>query len=366
MADFGSESGFNPNLKKAREEYEKIVNCPKGYIEYTMSTKGKIGAAETIRFRNFSPEDLMDLGSVDKEEVPIKLLETLDSLIYNPDNDPKLSVKNFHEKEVIEFLLYLYESFYTTIFPNQEWELTEEDWEFKKKELGGQDSNEFRAFERAIKTKQFKPVFDIDISKLDYYEIDDNFKSKVQINRKYGNDIFTATFSLPKFGDFITLKFFIENIFEKEDRKFARIAEIYKFKQEAKERLIAGENINLASIPDVPKTELDKFKEYERNKTMFAITASKALYIEEFDGQDVSDWSLEKKLELAKDPRLDYSTFKMVQDKFNELQFGLKEEITVFDPILQKVVKRKYSFRITDLLEAIRDTGTSETNVSFI
>jgi len=132
------------------------------------------------------------------------------------------------------------------------------------------------------------------------------------------------------------------------------------------EKLQRGENINMASIPNVPKAEYDKYKEYEVDKSLFSITASKALYLAEIDGQDVSKWKLEDKLEMAKDARLDYSVFKMVQDHFDKLEFGLKEEITVRDPIIDKVVQRKYTFQLIDLLTAIRDTGTSQTTISFV
>jgi len=362
-------SGINPNLdkiQKARQDFDAKLTMPAGYVEVVLSTRGLVGAPARFYIRNFSPEDLMKLGLSDKEDVPLELIKVLDSLIYNPDNNPMLSVKNFHEKEVIELLLFLYETFYTTIFPNQEWILTDEDWEFLKQQHGGEDSDEFRAQERAIKNKTWKPVFDIDISALDYYEIPDDIKLKARIDRKYSNQNFSATFTLPKFGDFITLKYFIDSIYKEEDKKFARIGETYKFRKEAEEKLMNGEKINLASIPNVPKADLDKFKEYEVNKSLFAITASKALYLDEFDGENVSQWPLEKKLELAKDARLDYSTFKMVQDHFNELKFGLKEDITVRDPILGEVVTRKYTFQLIDLLTAIRDTGASETTLSFV
>ena len=370
MEELNQDNGpINPNLnriEKARKEFSDKLNVPDGYIEVGLSTRGKIAAPELFYIRNFSPEDLMSLGMTAKEDLPIKLVKVLDSLIYNPKNDPKLSVTQFHEKEVIELLLHLYETFYTTIFTNQEWTLTKEDWEFLAQQYGGRDTEEFRNHERAIRTKQHRPVFDIDISQLDYHEVPDDIKVKARVDRKYGNKTFSAVFSLPKFGDFITLKYFIDSMYREEDRKYARLGEMIKFRKDAEKRLMNGENINIASIPQIPKADYDKYKEYENDKMTFSITASKALYLYEFDGQIVYDWPLEKKLELARDARLDYSTFNMVQDHFNKLQFGLKEEITVHDPIMNKVVQRKYSFQLLNLLTAIRTTGTVETTISAI
>jgi hypothetical protein len=361
---------LNPNMKKkleeARQQIDAVETMPDGYIEVRLSTKGLIGAPAAFRIRNFSPEDLMNLGLADQEDLPIRLIKVLDDLIYNPPNAEIISVKNFHEKEVTELLLLLYETFYTTIFPNQQWILTDEDKEFLKAECGGETDEYFLKL-RSIENKSWKPTFDIDISKdLYYWEIDPDIKTKAQVSRKYGEKNFTATFTLPKFGDFITLKYFIDQIYKEQDKRFSSIADTYKFRRSMEEKLQNGENIDIRRIPQVPKEELDKFKQYETEKSLFAITASKALYLCEFDGHDVSTMPLEKKLELAKDPRLDYSTFKMVQDHFDKLQFGLKEEITVTDPILNKVVTQKYSFQLTDLLEAIRDTRTSETTISFV
>jgi hypothetical protein len=373
MSDTIIEGGqpLNPNMKKkleeARQNVDTIENMPDGYIEVRLSTKGKIGAPEVFRIRNFSPEDLMNLGLADQEDLPIRLIKVLDDLIYNPNpSNNIISVKTFHEKEVIELLLLLYETFYTTIFPNQQWILTDEDKEFMKAECGGETDEYFLKL-RAIENKSWKPTFDIDISKdIHFWEIDPDIKTKAQIARKYGDKSFTATFSLPKFGDFITLKYFIDHIYKEQDKRFASISETYKFRKSMEEKLQNGENIDIRRIPQVPKEELDKFKQYETEKSLFAVTASKALYLCEFDGHDVTNLPLEKKLELAKDPRLDYSTFKMVQDHFDKLQFGLKEEITVIDPILHKVVTQKYTFQLTDLLEAIRDSRTSETTISFV
>lgn len=366
-----NDNAINPNmakkLKEAREDFEIRNNVPDGYIEVRLSTRGLVGAPEVFWARNFSPEDLMNLGLAAREDLPIRLVKILDSLIYNPDQNNIISVKNFHEKEVIEFLLLIYETFYTSIFPDQRWIPTEEDWEHLKKLYGGENSDEFRQRERALNSGAWKPTFDLDISKdITFYEIPDDFKTRVKVERMYGDKNFSVVFGLPKFGDFIVLKSFIDKIYEKEDRRFARIGEIIQFKKDAEERVRNGENVDLRSIPTVPQAEFDAYKEYETQKSLFSVTSAKALYIKEFDGIDVSNYPIEQKLEFARDPRLDYSTFKQVQDLFDKMEFGYKEEITVYDPIMEKVVTRNYTFQLADLLTAIRDTTTSQTTISIV
>jgi hypothetical protein len=349
-------------LKQAREEFDNKFNCPEGFIECRLSSKGRIGAPSLFHIRNFSVSDVMDLNLTQQNERPIKLINLLQGLIYEKNVD----VKKFHQKEVIELLLLMYEIFYTSIFANQTWQLTDEDWAFIEEESGGKDTDEFRKKKRALDNGTWKPVFDIDISKLEYYEIDDNIKVNAKIEKKYGDKKFTATFSLPKFGDIITLKSFVESIFRERDKQFARITETLKFRRESEEKLQRGENINLSQIPTIPKAEEDKLKEYETEKSLFIFRATIALYLIEFDGEDLRDVPLEKKLTLAQDPRLDFSTFQMVQEHFEKLEFGMKEEITVHDPILNKVVKRKYPFRLDDLLSSMGTTRPAETTVSFV
>ena len=47
------------------------------------------------------------------------------------------------------------------------------------------------------------------------------------------------------------------------------------------------------------------------------------------------------------------------------LEDGYKEEITVFDPIMQKVVNRNYTFQLSDLLQAISAPRDIEADISF-
>lgn len=376
----GSEP-LNPNdvtededLKEIRSSSLQSGGIPAGYIPVTLSTRGKIAAPEVFHIRNFNTEDLMELGLVDQEMLPIKAIEMLDNIIYehDPKNPNSVSVKKFHEREVMELLLFVYEAFYTEELTNIAWTLTDEDWEEKRKELGGDDSDEFRAFERAIRNGQIKPTFNINVKTgVEFHEVEDDVRTSVRVNSRDG---FTCKFGLPKYGDVIDLKYFIESKYREQDRKFASIGQTIKMRKDAEDRLIKGENVNLRGIPDVPKAEREKFHEYEVEKSVFAMTAIKAWHLKEMNhvpGQDpnkvfdVADLPLEKRIELVKSPYIDHSTFEQVQNMFNELKFGIKEEITVVDPILNKTVQRKYSFQLLDLLSAIRNQRPAETVLSY-
>jgi hypothetical protein len=271
-------------------------------------------------------------------------------------------VQNFHEKEVTELLLFIYEAFYTSAFTDLDWTLTDEDWDELAKRCGGRDTDLFVKQERAYKSGSVKPKFDVNLeTDVSYWEIDPNIKTRARVTKTDG---FSAVFGLPRFGDVLILKRFVESMWRDEDKKWASIGETLKFRKEAEKKLEDGQNVDIRKIPNIPKAEYEKYKEYELEKGIFAMTATKALHLVEFNGADVSMYPLEKKIELARDPHLDHSTFEQVQTVFNKLEFGIKEEITVRDPILEKVVTRKYSFQLTDLLSSIKDRRPSDTTIS--
>jgi hypothetical protein len=365
----------NPELAEIRRGVDKVVGTPAGYIPVQLSTQGRLGGApELFHIRNLNTEDLMELGLADQEMLPIKAITMLDNIIleHDPRDPNSVSVKKFHEKEVMELILFVYEAFYTDTLNDLAWSMTPEDLEYLKEVKGGEDTDEYRSMIRAYENKTWQPKFDINLSTgVSYYDIDPKIKSSVRVSGRNG---FSAKFGLPKYGDVIDLKYFIESKFAGEDRKFASVKQTLQMRKDAEDRLLRGENINLRGVPDIPKSEKDKFHEYETEKSIFAMTAIKAYHLMEINHvdpnamdkvYDVSSLPLEKKIELAKSPELDHSTFQQVQDMFNKLEFGIKEEITVHDPIMDKVVQRKYSFQLIDLLQAIRDKRPAEVVLSY-
>jgi hypothetical protein len=366
------------DLKELRENVNSAakVGVPAGFIEVHLSTKGLIGAPESFHIRNLSTEDLMLLGLAEENELPIKAIEMLNRIILEHKEDGSgVNIEDFHEKEVMELILTIYETFYTDTLHNLTWTYTEEDWEFLKQQYGGEDTEEFRSHERNYHNdtaNKFKPKFEINLATgVSWFDIDPNIRTNVRVT---GRNNFTVKFGLPKYGDVITLKNFIEVKYKERDKQFNRIGEILKKRQDAEARILRGENINLNGIGDVPKAERDKYREYEVEKSIFALSVIKAYHLLEMNHidpanpdkvYDVSDLPLEKRMELAKSPEIDHSLFDQVQKMFSNLEFGIKEEITVNDPVMNKVVKRKYSFQLIDLLQAIRDQRPSEVVLSY-
>jgi len=70
---------------------------------------------------------------------------------------------------------------------------------------------------------------------------------------------------------------------------------------------------------------------------------------------------------LAKNPELDWPTFKKISKFFQEdFKVGPKEEVKFKNPITGKEEKQKYSFRVINILQACRDQDSDEVTVDFV
>ncbi len=344
-------------LIKANLDLESS-KVPSAYIPVELSSKGFLGSPKKFHIKNFSTESIVQLGLTDDSELPIRVVHMLDDLIY----EENVSVKDFHEQEVIELLIFLYKNFYTTVLADVDYEPDDSDKEFLAKQCGGYETDEYRKRIRSLEQKTWKPTFSIDLDQLKYYEIDENFKKNVTVTKKNG---FSVTYSFPKYGDILVLKKYLDVKFSNEDKRFASIMETYKFSESAKQDLLNGKNIDFAHLPKIPKAELDKAKEYEIEKATFLVKATQALHLVKYRGTDVSDMSLDKKMELVKDPDLDFTTFKKVSDYFKELKVGVIQEMKILSPIQSKLIDRRYSFRVYDLLSSINSGESDGITLSF-
>jgi hypothetical protein len=366
----------DPQLEKISKAEKAAKLIPEGYVEVRLSTKGLIAAPEVFHIRNFGTEDLLKLGVSDQEDLPLRVIDMLDGMIFEDD----VRVSDFVEKEVIELLLFVYESFYGDGFYSQTYPLDDEDWDYLAEKCGGKDSAEFRARERAIKNEEWKPQFDIKLSEpgssVQYFDVDPNIKTNARIRKESG---FECVYGLSKFGDVLEIKKFMDAEWKERDKQFAAIGDIIKRRQEAEDKAAKGENINLRAIPDAPKAERQKYKEYEIEKSIYAMQAIRALHLKEVTGtftdgdgnqmrldhEDVSSWPMSKKMVLAKHPELDYQTFAELKERTDALEFGLKPKIIVKDPIKDEVRELEYSFRLDFILQNIRDKRSTKTTISF-
>ena len=349
--------GYEIN-EKVTEKINEMTKIPTSYIEVRLSTKGKLYAPEVFHIRNFTVEDLIGIAIVDDETLPIKILEMLQKIIYEKDVD----VRKFHESEIKETLFTLYQTFYSPVLSGIEYTLTEKDWEYVAQLNGGRDSAEFREYERGIKNGQIKPKFDLDLRQVKKFEMPDNFKKEARVKKSNG---FTCKYSMPQYGDVLFIKEYVDQVFKEEDRKFERLGKMIQFEDDAQNRFRKGENINLASIPSVSNDDRKLYNDYQANKSACILVALRAIHLTEYNGEDVSDWSLEKKFELAKDPELDYGTFKKVTDTFSKVKIGLDPNVTILNPVTGGPTPYEYDFRLFTVLEAIGNNDIDGVTIDF-
>lgn len=332
---------------------------PSGYVSMELSTQGLVGAPKRFHVRNFDTADLMNLALSEDEDLPEKVARMLDNLILE-DN---VSVMDFHEKEVVEMLVRLYQAFYSNNLKEVDFPWGDEDLDFLKMQLGN-DSVEYQTRLADLRQGREKPKTDINLATVETYDLDPStFKTDIFITDKKSG--FKVGFSFPKYGDVIVLRNFIQKEYRDRDKQFANIKEILKFREDAKKRVYEGEDIPLSRIPNVPEFERNKYKEYETEKALFTITAIKALHLISFEGQDVTNLSLRERMDIAQDPRLDYKISKLMDEFYKNMKIGLKEKVTMRNPIKGVVEQRDYSFRLVDILQAIKLYESDEYSIDF-
>lgn len=339
---------------KAETEYE----VPSGYIAIELSTHGLLGAPKRFHVRNFDTSDLLNLALSEDEELPEKVAKMLDDLIL----EEEVSVTDFHEKEVVELLARLYQAFYANTLKEIDFPWEEADLDWIREKLGNTSEASEKIMD--LRSRRWVPKVDINLADVETYDLDpETFKTKITLTDKASG--FKAGFSYPRYGDVIVLRNFILQVYREQDKQFASIRDTLKFRRDAEERLRRGEDITLSRIPNIPETEREKFKKYEIEKSIFSAIAIKALHLVNFDGQDVTNLSLKERIELARDPRLDYKMMKAVNEFYEKMKIGLKEEMAMINPIKGVVETRKYSFRLIDLLQAIKLYESTEFDIEF-
>jgi hypothetical protein len=335
------------NERLGNFEKEKANQPPPGYIPMELSTKGKMGAPKIFHIRNFDTKDIANLALTDQYDLPEKVCQMLDNLIF----EKNCSVLVWHEKEVVELLVRLFMAYFTNVLTEMEFPVDDSDYQFLAEKLGA-DSDEYKTKVADLKLKRWIPRTDIDLKKAETYDIPDNFKSSVNIkSEKTG---FTLRFSYPRFGDVITIKKFIDEEYKEQDKRFAKIRQMLDFKRSMEERYQNGEDIDLSRVPGVPEAEVKKYRDYEAEKALYSIDAIRALHLDGFDGKNVKDLPLAERIRFVQDPRFDINVTSTVEKYFESLEFGLKPEVEMFNPIKGIVEKRRFPFRLIHILSAVK------------
>jgi|LSQX01.3.fsa_nt_gb hypothetical protein len=335
VEELGNKESIIASLASA----EKKELAPAGYIPVTLSTKGKVGAPALFHLRNFKTRDIMSLALTEEEALPERLLTLLQDLIYEKDVD----VKKFHENEIVETVLTLYSSFYSDSieipFP-----LLEEDYEYVKNKYG-------EAKVQDLKSGLWKPQTIISISKdVDTYDIDANFNSVAIIKSKQSG--FTLGFRLPYYGDALVIKKWLRDTFGDEERRFQDTARALSLRQQLLKEASEGKQVNWDSIPNISSAEEEAYNNFQIKRAGVIVDVIRALHLYVYEGDDVSGASLSDRYEIIQDPRIDEKVARKLDNYFENLEFGVKPEVRMLNPLTNEVCLREYSFRLVDILQA--------------
>lgn len=350
---------FENDVKNFREDISNDSQVPSGYITIELSTKGKLGAPKKFHIKNFTVEQISALNFCEPDQIPIKILKMIPEIVWEKDVD----FGQFHEGEVIETLIILYKTFYQSVLVDQNWKLTDEDKEFLKKENGGEDSLEYKKQIQAYDNGSWKPKFDINLDKLEYYDIPDDIKTTVRVTKRNG---FTCEFTYPKYGDTLVLHEIITRKFQEKENQYASIKEKIQFRNNMEERWRNGELVDMSRCPIVSEEEKRKYEEFQIEKGTYLTKLTRTILLKSINGQDLSKLPLEEKVKYADDPNLDFSTINKVTKLFKELKVGPVEKIKGYDPIVKGVREIEYSFRVFDFILALQSEGDNEDDIVLV
>ena len=345
----------NDDMTQSTKIIDKVqqslkLNIPGGYIPINLSTKGKLGVPEIIHVKNFNTENLIDLSMASDELLPERLIHLLKDLILEP-----VKVEEWPEKAVVELLIKIYANFFTPLITSTDFPWNQEDLDWLKAHGQEEQANNLIA-------GKWKPKVDVDLRNVKIKDFPSEVKSYVTIKNRFPkNDpsyVEVKFLAYTRIGDSLALKKAADDKFEKEDLRFEKIKQLIDLREARSEK-------GSTDLPVIPEKEFLDWQLHNINKAIYMSKLSKALYIVAFNGIDLSKSTIEEKLKYSEDPRLDVNITKKVDTQFSKLDFGIDPNIELKNPITKEVCTRRFSFRLLDILQAIRLSDSDEYDISY-
>jgi hypothetical protein len=309
---------------------------PSGYITCGLSSEGKLGAPKLFHSRDFTCGELLNLSLVDQNARPRYLIELLQNIILEKD----VKITDFYEKEVIEFVMNIYQIYYGNIFSNVDYEITADDWEAIK--IRYKDKPEdFENAQLQYKSGKWRPKYDIFLDALDYNTLPPDFKKTAVVKTKNGG---VYEFSYPKYGDFSLSREVIRVAFAGEDLKHKQTQQKAEMKYEIESRIRKGELIDRSRIPLLSNEEVATYNKYMEERSDFINILAKSMFIRSYNGKDISNETLEEKIKVTLMLDIDQYTMKTIIDYFSDLNVGIKKEVKILNPVTRKHVIKEFNF----------------------
>jgi hypothetical protein len=329
-----------------------VTSVPLSYLPIELSTNGRLGVPKVVYCRNFNTEDILTLSMLAENILPERVIAVLNSLMYGD-----VDVASWPEKTIIELLVQIYANYFTPVlfevrFPWNESDITwlEEKGDIKKVEQ--------------LQKGLWIPRIDLDLRTcVTINSLNENVKETVTITKKdkEGKVLLKAKFiSYPKYGDVLIIRKEVQNKFQESDKKYSkiqRLSETYS--------TYIDQDRDISTLPNLDTMEYLEWQNAELQKNIYLADATLALYLLEFNGEDVSGLPLSEKVQILKRPEFDVNISAKINKHYNSLKFGIDPEIHVKNPITGENCTRRYSFRPYDIIQAIQSREPDGYDLSY-
>lgn len=331
-------------------------------MEVKLSTKGKYGAPAAFHCRSFDTKDLMNLAIVKQEELPVQLINVLQSMI----EEPKIKIAKFLEPEVKELLVKNCCEYITHHLEGFPYTPSEADlkWLLHNEYSDNEEDEQYQALLRKLDKGDTPYKINLDLDQLVPYEVTELNEIKV-LTAKKGD--FVAKFRLPLYGDVLDLTSYVNAVFANEDKMYAKAMDVLSYRQNCKDQISQGVGIAYGSLPSLTAEQEKEVYDYQRRKTALIIQASIAQTLVEVNGEDVSQCLLATRIEKAKDPHFTHAFLSSVSEAFSKLPIGLKPEVIMTNPVTGKKDDTLYlsQFQVITLIQMMRDAKPEGMEISF-
>lgn len=335
-------------VTKTPEKKRAINSIPPGYIPVQLSSLGRFGVPETIHVKNFTTEFLVELAMASEEVLPARLISAVQSLIW----EKGVLVERWPEKLVIELLLRIYSNFFTPVLASVNFPVLQADIDWL--EARGQTQTI-----EDIKSGAYRPKTDLDLRKLDIVDLDPKIKDYVTFKSKT-SEFSVKLLAYTKLNDSLLIKKAIDEKFGELDRVYAKL----KSTIDLRSSLISQERYD--NLPVIDPFELEAWQIHEAEKALYSLQIARAINLVEYNGRDISDLSIEEKVQLVeKDPLFDATLAKKIDEQAGKISFGVSPEVEVLNPITREVCKRNFTFRYVDILQAVQLSDVDAYDISY-
>jgi hypothetical protein len=334
-------------IEPVKSKPAEQAKVPVGYIPIELSTQGMLGVPKVVHCRNFSTADILDLSLFSEKMLPERVISVLTSMCLEP-----VDIAKWPDRCIVELLIKLYVNFFTPILPGIAfpWNDTDIQWLIANKRED--DANN-------LLQGKWNPVIDFDLTAVKINTLDTAVKSHLTISKKSTG--FSAKFlSYPQYGDVVAVRKATEAKFEEADKEFERTKQLVTLRDR-----YLREGRDITAVELVSDLEYTKWRVHETKKALYVAKASQALYLVAFKGIDLSNASIDEKMQYIDHPEFDIKLAQRIDKQFEELKFGIDPQVEVMNPITGQRCLRNFTFRLMDIVQAIQLSESDEYDIRY-